>query len=67
MNTNTGVIEPLSYTVRTACQVSGMGRTRLYELIASGTIRAMKSGRRTLICAASLRSFVASLPELRSR
>lgn len=67
MITQNGSMEPLSYTVQSACLVSGVGRTRMYELIASGTIRAMKAGRRTLICAESLRSFVENLPTMHGR
>ena len=42
----------------------GIGRTKLYELINSGDIEAIKLGRRTLIRAESLRAFVARLPRV---
>ncbi|MBX7532643.1 helix-turn-helix domain-containing protein [Qipengyuania sp. 1XM1-15A] len=39
-----------------------IGRTRLYELIGSGEIEAIKLGRRTLVRTASLHEFFAGLP-----
>ena len=42
----------------------GIGRTKLYELIRDGEIVAMKLGRRTLICTATVRAFIECLPRL---
>jgi excisionase family DNA binding protein len=42
----------------------GIGRTKLYELIRSGQIEAVKLGRRTLIRADSARNFIDSLPRV---
>ena len=39
---------------RTACQVSGLGRTTIYEAIGTGKLEARKAGNRTLIVADSL-------------
>lgn len=50
--------EKLAYSVHEACTVIGIGRTRLYEEIKSGRIMVRKIGRRTLIPAASLTSFL---------
>lgn len=50
--------EPLAYSVNEACRVSSLGRTRLYELIAEGRLRARKIGNRTLIPASSLRALI---------
>ena len=52
----------LAYTIGKACAVSGIGRTRLYALIAAGRIEARSCGRRTLITAESLRAYLESLP-----
>ena len=41
-----------------------IGRTRLYELIGSGEIDAIKLGRRTLVKTASLREFFSKLPSV---
>lgn len=42
-------LEPISVRVRTAVQLTGISRSRIYELIASGEIEAIKVGRSTLI------------------
>ena len=54
----------IAYTVRDACNATGVGRTTLYGLIAAGRVRAMKAGTRTLIEAESLRRYLASLPAI---
>ena len=51
-------IEPLAYSVREACRVSSLGRTRLYQLINEGRLDVRKVGKRTLIPAASLRHLI---------
>lgn len=48
-------IEPLTVRIPVALQLTGIGRTKLYELIASGEIETVKVGRSTLIRVASLR------------
>ena len=40
----------------------GIGRTRLYSILNDGQIEAFKLGRRTLIRAESVRSFIDSIP-----
>lgn len=57
--------EPLAYTLPRAVQASGLARTRLYDLIEKGDVAAFKAGRRTMIRADSLRSYLASLPPAR--
>ncbi len=52
----------LAYRIREACDACGVGRTRLYALIAEGKIEARQCGGRTLIPADSLRRFLANLP-----
>ena len=52
----------LAYPIREACAVSGIGRTKLYALIADGKLEARQCGGRTLIPADSLRDFLANLP-----
>jgi excisionase family DNA binding protein len=54
--------EVLAHTIADATRVSGLGRTTIYEAIGTGKLEAVKAGNRTLIVAASLRSFIASLP-----
>lgn len=49
---------PLAYSIKEACRVSSLGRTRVYQLIAAGRLETRKLGRRTLIPAASLRALL---------
>jgi excisionase family DNA binding protein len=53
-------LEPISITVPTALKLSGLGRTKLYELIASKQIRAVRVGARRLVDFASLKAFLTS-------
>jgi excisionase family DNA binding protein len=50
---------PIAVTVPTARRISGIGRTKLYELIAEGKLVAPKIGRRRLINFASLQALIA--------
>jgi excisionase family DNA binding protein len=49
---------PLAVRVREACRLTGIGRSKLYELIAAGEIKIVKIGTITLVPVASLRSFL---------
>ena len=49
---------PIAYSVRDACHVSSIGRTRLYALIKTGKLDTRKVGKRTLIPAASLQRLI---------
>ncbi len=51
-------LEPLAYSIKEACRVSSLGRTRLYQLIGEGKLETRKIGKRTLIPAASLRALI---------
>jgi excisionase family DNA binding protein len=53
---------PEHLTVSEASELFSIGRTKLYELLASGEIEAVKLGRRTLISSASVRDFMRALP-----
>jgi hypothetical protein len=46
--------ERISATVAEACEASGLGRTKLYELIGAGKVRTKKVGHRTLVLVPSL-------------
>jgi excisionase family DNA binding protein len=54
--------EVIAHTIDGAVKASGLGRTKIYELIGAKKLEARKSGKRTLIMADSLRSYLASLP-----
>ena len=48
----------LSCTIAEACEVTGLGRTKLYELIADGRLATTTIGRRRLVLVRSLLSLV---------
>ncbi|AEP10755.1 helix-turn-helix domain-containing protein [Micavibrio aeruginosavorus] len=52
-------------TVPEACQTLKIGRTRLYEILANGEIKARKSGKKTLIEKSELERWVSTLPNYR--
>jgi excisionase family DNA binding protein len=54
----------LAYSIAEAAEAAGTGKTALYEALASGELPAHKRGRRTLILAADLRSWLEKLPPL---
>ncbi|BDG74080.1 helix-turn-helix domain-containing protein [Roseomonas fluvialis] len=43
--------------------IFGLSRSHLYRLAAEGRIRLLKAGARTLVDCASVRAFLATLPE----
>ena len=51
-------IEPIGVRIREACRLTGIGRSKLYELIGAGEIRIIKVGSITLIPLAGLRQFL---------
>ena len=53
----------LGLTVEEAADVSSIGRTRLYQAIKEGRLKARKDGRRTVIVVDDLKVFLLSLPE----
>ena len=55
---NTASLEPLAYSIKEACRVSSLGRTRIYQLIGEGKLDVRRIGKRTLIPAASLRALI---------
>lgn len=55
---------PLAHSIAEACSSAKAGRTALYEAIRSGSLRAVKRGRRTLILDDDLRRWIQSLPSV---
>ena len=51
-------IEPLTVRIPVAVQLTGIGRSKLYELIESGDVETVKIGTATLVTMASLRRLV---------
>lgn len=54
--------DPVTYTIAGAKDATGLGTTKLYELIGEGVLQARKAGRRTLVTAESLHAYLESLP-----
>jgi excisionase family DNA binding protein len=53
-------IDPVTVTVPAAMKYSGLGRTKLYELITKGEIESVRVGTRRLIVFASLKARLTS-------
>jgi len=62
---NGTAIEKHGLTIQEACTYSGIGKTKLYEAINSGKLKARKAGKRTLILSDDLRNYLSSLPLMR--
>ena len=54
----------LAYSIEEFASASGLGRTRLYDAIADGQLRARKFGKRTVILVDDGRAFLMNLPQL---
>ena len=52
------VLRPLTVRIREACRLTGIGRSKLYELIGAGEIEIVKVGTITLIPIQSLQRFL---------
>lgn len=46
----------ITVTVKRACEISGLGKSTIWEMIASGQLRSVKVAGRRLVGYASLRS-----------
>ncbi len=53
-------IEPLTVRIATAVRITGLSRSRIYELIQSGELDTVKVGRATLVQYASLKQLTAN-------
>ncbi|GEM_PF-1131410 len=51
-------LERLAYRVKEAAEVLAISRSRFYELVAAGEIRALKDGARTLIRRSELEDYL---------
>ncbi|MGL4961006.1 MAG: helix-turn-helix domain-containing protein [Inquilinus sp.] len=54
--------DPITCDIPTACRLSGIGRSSLYDAMARDEIRSVKRGRRRLVVVASLRAYLEALP-----
>ena len=57
--------EVLTVRIKDACRITGIGRSKLYELIEQGEIEIIKVGSMTLIPVTGLRAFLEARRERR--
>jgi excisionase family DNA binding protein len=55
-------LKPITVTVPTALAVTGLGRTKFYELVKQGRVRTVAIGRRTLVIYADLEKLADAAP-----
>ncbi len=55
-------MEKLAFSIPEVVEIASIGRSKIYENIASGHLRAVKLGKRTLILSEDLDAFLKSLP-----
>jgi excisionase family DNA binding protein len=60
VKTGIGPLEPISVKIPEAVRMSGLSRSRIYELLRSGDIEFAKVGNSTLVLVESLREFLLS-------
>lgn len=51
-------MDPITVTIDGAKKATGLGNTKIYELIAEGKLQAVKVGRRTLVRTDSIRALM---------
>jgi excisionase family DNA binding protein len=56
-----GTYGKLAYSIAELPELISLGRSQIYEEIRAGRLRTVKSGRRTLVLAEDLRSWLLSL------
>jgi excisionase family DNA binding protein len=50
--------EVITVRIKDACRITGIGRSKLYELIAAREIEVVKVGTMTLVLVAGLKDFI---------
>jgi excisionase family DNA binding protein len=55
-------MDQLLLTVAECCRITAIGRTKFYDLVASGEIPVRKLGKKTLVSTADLKQWAARLP-----
>lgn len=56
---------PITVRVREACRITGIGRSKLYELISAGDIEIIKVGSITLVPMDALEAFIGAQRQMR--
>jgi excisionase family DNA binding protein len=62
MHTNTAASMPLYASTTRACDLLGIGKTKLYAFAGDGLIRIVKAGGKSLVDMEQARAWMASLP-----
>ncbi|MDP1602875.1 MAG: helix-turn-helix domain-containing protein [Legionella sp.] len=62
MNDTAPNLQREGLSISEACTMAGIGRTKIYQAIASGELVARKYGKRTIILRQDLQAFLAALP-----
>ena len=62
MNTTSPDFQREGLSIPEACHVAGIGRTKIYQAIADGELKARKYGKRTIVLRTDLQSFLSGLP-----
>jgi excisionase family DNA binding protein len=62
MNKPTLDVTREALSISEVCAATALGRTTIYEAIASGSLKIRKAGKRTLVLPNELRDFLRSLP-----
>jgi excisionase family DNA binding protein len=57
--------EPMAFTIPAACASASVGRSALRDAISSGSLRAVRRGRRVLVLRDDLRDWLANLPAIK--
>ena len=55
--------EPLTYRIKDACRVVGIGRSKLYELVAEGRLTIVKIGGRSVVRRTELQRLIDEGPK----
>ena len=62
MNDDINRIQREGLSIAEACAMAGIGKTKIYQAISDGNLKARKFGKRRIILRDDLRAFLAALP-----
>jgi excisionase family DNA binding protein len=57
------LIEPEAISVEETCRITGLGRSKIYELLGDGTLPSVKVGKRRLVRLAAARRLITGLEQ----
>ena len=59
-------MDALAYKINEVCRVAKLSRSKLYEDIAAGKLKAKKNGRSTLILGEEIERYLRELPDIKA-